>query len=70
LVSQVKRHGLQRSLYHELLEDRPWRQCDCKICQEIGIDVVIFRNSNRNRRRGFHNTYVFYKNLQDKLIKN
>ena len=64
LVSQVKRHGLQRSLYQELLEDRPWRQCDCKICREIGIDVVIFRNSNRNRRRGFHNTYVFYKKFK------
>ena len=68
LVSQVKRHGLQRSLYHELLENRPWRQCDCKICQEIGIDVVIFRNSNRNRRRGFHNTYIFYQRLQLILI--
>ena len=56
LVSHMKRRNLQRHLYQELLEDRPWRQCDCKICQEIGIDVVIFRNSNRNRRRGFHNT--------------
>lgn len=67
LVSQIKRRNLQQHLYQELLEDCPWRQCGCKICQEIGIDVVIFRNSNRNRRRGFHNTYVFYKRLRSLL---
>ena len=32
-----------------------------------GIDVVIFRGNNRNRRRGFHNTYVFYQLLQRAL---
>ncbi|MEB3311644.1 MAG: tRNA-guanine transglycosylase DpdA [Snowella sp.] len=64
LVAHIKRRNLQRHLYQDLLEDRPWRQCDCQICQEIGIDVVIFRNSNRNRRRGFHNTYVFYKRFK------
>jgi cytoplasmic iron level regulating protein YaaA (DUF328/UPF0246 family) len=26
---------------------------------------VIFRGNNRNRRRGFHNTYVFYKVLKN-----
>ena len=51
-------------LYRELLEDMPWKKCPCKICQEIGIEVVIFRGNNRNRRRGFHNTYVFYKQLK------
>ena len=33
------------------------------ICKEIGMDVIIFRGNNRNRRRGFHNTFVFYKLL-------
>lgn len=55
---------VHRTLYRELLEDMPWKKCDCKICKEIGIETIIFRGNNRNRRRGFHNTYVFYKQLK------
>ena len=51
-------------LYREVLEDKPWKHCNCEICRSIGIDVIIFRGNNRNRRRGFHNTYVFYKQLK------
>ena len=47
--------------YKRTLEDKPWKKCDCPICKSVGIEVVIFRGNNRNRRRGFHNTYVFYK---------
>jgi queuine/archaeosine tRNA-ribosyltransferase len=47
------------------LEDRPWEHCDCAICRRWGVEVVIFRGNNRNRRRGFHNTYVFYRLMQD-----
>jgi hypothetical protein len=50
-----------RDRYRVVLEDRPWEKCPCKICQENGIEVVIFRGNNRNRRRGFHNTFVFYE---------
>ena len=28
-----------------------------------GVEVAIFRGNNRNRRRGFHNTHVFYQLL-------
>jgi hypothetical protein len=49
------------------LEDKPWRRCPCEICRAVGIQVVIFRGNNRNRRRGFHNTYVFYRLLQRAL---
>lgn len=56
---------IHKTLYRELLEDMPWKKCDCKICREIGIENVIFRGNNRNRRRGFHNTYVFYKKLKE-----
>lgn len=52
-------------LYRRVLEDQPWKKCDCKICREIGIEVIIFRGNNRNRRRGFHNTYVFYKQFKE-----
>ncbi len=53
-------------MYRRVLEDRPWKKCDCKICRDIGIEVIIFRGNNRNRRRGFHNTYVFYKQFKEK----
>ena len=56
---------VHKTLYRELLEDKPWQKCNCKICQEIGIETIIFRGNNRNRRRGFHNTYVFYKKLKE-----
>ncbi len=46
------------------LSDRPWEKCECSICQRWGIEVAIFRGNNRNRRRGFHNTFVFYNLLQ------
>ena len=49
---------------HEiLLKERPWEKCECKVCQDAGIHVVIFRGANRNRRRGFHNTWVFYHKI-------
>lgn len=47
--------------YQRLLEDRPWETCGCEICAHAGIEVVIFRGNNRNRRRGFHNTFTFHK---------
>lgn len=51
-----------RESYRRILTDRPWEHCDCEICQQLGIQVMIFRGYNRNKRRGFHNTYVFYHN--------
>jgi len=51
--------------YRRTLVDKPWLKCSCPICQKHGIEVVIFRGNNRNRRRGFHNTYVFYNLLHD-----
>ncbi len=47
--------------YRRLLEDAPWRNCPCAVCKSTGIDVVIFRRNNRNRRRGFHNTWWFFR---------
>jgi hypothetical protein len=53
-----------RECYEELLTDKPWQQCPCPVCRSLGIDVIIFRGNNRNRRRGFHNTFVFYRDLK------
>ena len=65
LREYVTRRGEQQYLpyYAKTLRDRPWKECDCPICRSIGIEVVVFRGNDRNRRRGFHNLYVFYKLL-------
>ena len=56
-----------RPVLRRVLEAAPWKDCKCDICQRDGIDVIIFRGNNRNRRRGFHNTYVFYRLIQRAL---
>jgi len=58
-----------REGYRELLSDRPWDECECPVCTELGIDVAIFRGNNRNRRRGFHNTRRFYDQFERDLPK-
>lgn len=62
LISEDRRS--MRADYLRTLSAKPWRSCPCDICRRDGIDVIIFRGNNRNRRRGFHNTYVFYNHLQ------
>lgn len=51
-------------MYREVLERSPWQHCECAICKKIGIDVIVFRGNNRNRRRGFHNTFVYYSQVK------
>ena len=58
----------QQILYRQTLEDQPWKKCPCEICRALGVEVVIFRGNDRNRRRGFHNTYVFYRRFRDLLL--
>jgi hypothetical protein len=54
--------------YRETLESRIWEKCPCEVCQSLGIHVVIFRGTNRNKRRGMHNTWLFYqKQMKRKL---
>ncbi|HEX7239495.1 MAG TPA: tRNA-guanine transglycosylase DpdA [Longimicrobiaceae bacterium] len=53
--------------YRQVLEDRPWEDCPCEVCTEIGINVIIFRGAERNRRRGFHNLTVLYDRLHQNL---
>jgi hypothetical protein len=53
--------------YQDVLTERPWVYCPCDICQQIGIQVILFRGTERNKRRGFHNLYIFYKKLQKEL---
>jgi len=58
-----------RSDYRETLARRPWDYCECAICKEINIEVMIFRGNNRNRRRGFHNTWQLYEQLHGHIQK-
>lgn len=55
--------------YLATLKDRPWKICGCEICRRNGIEVLIFRGNNRNRRRGFHNVHVFSKLLKSGRLK-
>lgn len=52
------------SVYREVLSHAPWKRCECEICSRLGIDVILFRGAERNRRRGFHNVYVLHQELQ------
>jgi hypothetical protein len=53
--------------YRETLEDRPWQACPCGVCRTAGVEVILFRGTERNKRRGFHNLYVFNQRLQGRL---
>jgi hypothetical protein len=55
----------QRRVYERTLEDRPWETCACRACREGGVEALIFRSSNRNKRRGFHNLKVFHDHLRE-----
>lgn len=48
-----------RTRYWRTLSDRPWRRCGCPICTALSVEVMLFRASNRNKRRGIHNLGVF-----------
>jgi len=54
-------------LVQRTLEDRPWKGCSCDVCRSIGVEVIIFRSSNRNKRRGFHNLGVYHRHLRRTL---
>lgn len=51
-------------LYRTTLEHQPWKECGCKICATSSIEVMIFRGSNRNKRRGIHNLHVYKKHIE------
>ena len=64
---QDKAIELSRDRVERTLRDRPWKECSCAICRSIGVEVIIFRGSNRNKRRGFHNLGVYHKHLHRTL---
>lgn len=60
-----EKREVHEDLYREVLSERPWESCNCEICKTIGIDTIVFRGNNRNRRRGFHNTHVYHEQVKD-----
>ena len=61
------RREIGSEAYRAVLEAAPWRDCDCDICSDAGIQVMVFRGTERNKRRGFHNLHVFAKRLEREL---
>ena len=62
-TSEIRKLKGLRDRYQRTLNDQPWKSCGCRVCQEAGIEVIIFRASNRNKRRGFHNVQTYHKHL-------
>lgn len=44
--------------YERTLQAAPWASCTCTLCRDLGIEIAIFRGTERNKRRGFHNMSV------------
>ncbi len=54
-------------IYRTTLTAAPWKSCRCRVCQNAGIHIMLFRGSERNKRRGFHNVYVYRRRLDREL---
>ena len=65
-VQQDKALAKTRSLVERTIEETPWKRCSCDICKAVGVEVIIFRSNNRNRRRGFHNLAVYHQHVKRK----
>ena len=64
---QAKTLSKTRENVERTLRAQPWKQCDCAVCRSAGVEVIIFRASNRNKRRGFHNLGVYHRHLKNTL---
>lgn len=51
--------------YHRTLKDKPWTKCGCPVCKQAGIEIIIFRANNRNKRRGIHNLHAYRSHIRD-----
>ena len=51
------------------LMSKPWKRCDCPLCQYYGINMVVFRSQMRNKLRGTHNLKHYYEYIQNQISK-
>jgi hypothetical protein len=63
LYQVIGRHYSTREQLARTLSARPWDQCRCAVCMRLGIEVVVFRGTERNKSRGFHNLHQFHIEL-------
>lgn len=49
--------------YEQTLVAAPWSDCRCRLCRMHGIEIAIFRGTERNKRRGFHNLTVLARKV-------
>lgn len=66
-AAQDRALNTTRARIERTLQDQPWKHCGCTICRDAGVEVIIFRGSNRNKRRGFHNLGVYHRHLHRTL---
>lgn len=62
-VSQSNKSYLEQ--YARTLSDAPWRDCPCSLCRKHGVEMIIFRGTERNKRRGFHNLSVLERKMRN-----
>jgi hypothetical protein len=63
-IKRTRKEVKAASDLEKSLKNAPWKNCGCSICKAIGVDVIIFRASNRNKRRGFHNLAVYLEHVK------
>lgn len=57
--------------YRRTLKAKPWKDCPCPICTDVGVEVILLRGTERNKRRGFHNVFAFNRyRLKDTVAEN
>lgn len=64
LPGAASRSGI-RARYERTLVSRCWERCGCRSCSELGVEVMLYRGLQRNKRRGFHNLEVFHGMVVD-----
>ena len=64
----LKRKGGSAEAYLRTLKSRLWETQCSPILKQIGVDTVILRGLNRDKRRGFHNLFVFHQKLKKFVI--
>jgi hypothetical protein len=63
-ATREKKIGVLKTRYRATLAAKPWLRCGCAICTEAKVEVIIFRSSNRNKRRGIHNLQIFGRHVR------
>ncbi len=64
LPGAASKAGL-RERYERTLTSRCWESCSCRACAEIGVEVILYRGVQRNKRRGFHNLSEYHSLVCD-----